>query len=66
MSSHYLFDNAVMDRCAKLATGHEVESEIEFADRLLLLATFPAGGTVGEADSFLDRVAVWRRAETTP
>ena len=63
MSTHYLFDNAVMDRCARLATGHEVESELEFADRLLLLATFPASGTVDEADSFLDRVALWRRAE---
>lgn len=61
--SHYLFDNAVMDRYARMVTGYEVESELEFAERLSLLSTFPAGATVGEADSFLDRVAVWRRAD---
>jgi hypothetical protein len=57
----YLFDNAVMNRYAMIATGHAVEPEVEFAERLLLLATFPPNGTVDDADSFLDRVAVWRR-----
>lgn len=66
MSTNHLFENAVMDRHARTVTGYEVESELEFAERLNLLATFPAGQTVGEADSFLDRVAVWRRADVTP
>jgi hypothetical protein len=63
MSGSYLFDNAILDRNAKLATGHEVDSEADFAERLLLLAKFPPTGTIDEADSFLDRVAAWRRSD---
>ena len=57
----YLFDNAVIDRHARMSNGFEVEPEAEFAERLHLLSTFP-GGTVEEADTFLDRVHLWRRS----
>lgn len=63
--TNHLFESAVMDRHARTVTGYEVESELEFAQRLELLTAFPAGGSVGEADSFLDRVAMWRRAEVS-
>ena len=59
--SNYLFDNAILDRYAKIANRLPVESELEFADRLLLLSGFPEGTAVGECDSFLDRVGVYRR-----
>lgn len=58
----YLFDNAVLDRHARMANGLEVETELEFADRLLFLAAFPAGGLKLDdklLDSFLDRKRAW-------
>lgn len=61
--SHYLFDNAVMDRYARIANGLDVEPGIEFADRLLWLATVPAGkSSTVDLDTFLDRVHLWRRS----
>lgn len=69
MSKPYLFDNAVLDRHAKLANGLAVEGEFEFADRLWLLARSPASDVEGDdrlLDSFLDRKHVYApvRSET--
>ena len=64
MATNYLFDNAVIDRCAKLANGLPVESELEFADRLLWLAAFPAVDAHADddlLDSFLERKAAYLR-----
>jgi len=62
MSANYLFDNAVIDRYARMANGLEVEPELVFADRLLLLASVPPvdppAGVV-QLDTFMDRVRVW-------
>lgn len=58
MGTPYLFDNAVLDRHAKLANGLPVESELEFAEALWLLAKFPDAGVAADAellDSFIDR-----------
>lgn len=62
MSTPYLFDNAVLDRHAKLANGLDVESELEFADRLVWLASFPDRGVQADEvllDSFLDRKRIY-------
>lgn len=62
MSTPYLFDNAVLDRHAKLANGLPVEAEFEFADRLWLLARSPASDVESDdrlLDSFLDRRNVY-------
>jgi hypothetical protein len=58
MSHNYLWDNAVIDRYAKIANGLPVESELVFADRLLWLGTVPAGDLHADdvlLDTFLDR-----------
>jgi hypothetical protein len=58
MSTPYLFDNAVLDRHARLANGMPVESELEFAEALVLLASYPDVGVQGDdelLDSFMDR-----------
>lgn len=66
MSTPYLFDNAVLDRHARLANGMPVESELEFGSRLLFLAAFPAVDARADdelLDSFMDRkhaLASWR------
>jgi hypothetical protein len=59
---NYLFDNAVIDRYARMANGLPVEPEVEFADRLLVLASIPPGGIqldVEHLDSFLERKRAW-------
>jgi hypothetical protein len=63
MSTNYLFDNAVIDRYARIANGLEVEPELEFADRLLWLGAFPAGDLHADdvlLDTFLERKAALR------
>lgn len=58
----YLFDNAVLDRHARLANGLDVDSELEFAERLHLLSRFPDGGVQADdelLDGFLQRVKIW-------
>lgn len=52
-STAYLFDNAVLDRNARLANGLPVESELVFAERILFLAAFPPG-TIEHDDALLD------------
>lgn len=67
MSTPYLFDNAVLDRHAKLAAGIPVEGELVFADRLWLLASVPAVDEDADdvlLDTFLDRKRVYSRTET--
>lgn len=67
MSTPYLFDNAVLDRHAKLANGLPVEGEFEFADRLWLLARSPASDVDGDdrlLDTFLDRRNVYAPVRT--
>lgn len=62
MGTPYLFDNAVIDRYARIANGLPVESELEFADRLLWLASFPDRGAQADEvllDSFLDRKRIY-------
>lgn len=61
MPVNYLFDNAVLDRYARIANGLEVETELEFADRLWLLGSIPAGDLHADVqlDTFMDRVRVW-------
>lgn len=58
MGTPYLFDNAVLDRNARLANGLLVEPAVEFAEALLMLGRFPDGGVDGDdelLDSFMDR-----------
>lgn len=58
MGTPYLFDNAILDRNARLANGMPVESAVEFAEALLMLGRFPDGGVEGDdelLDSFMDR-----------
>jgi hypothetical protein len=66
VSTPYLWDNAVLDRHAKLACGLPVDDELEFAERLAFLMRFP-NGTVAEEDelldSFLDRKRAYARTE---
>lgn len=64
MSTPYLFDNAVLDRHAKLANGLPVEGELVFADRLWLLTTVPAVDEDADdqlLDTFLDRKRYYGR-----
>lgn len=58
MGTPYLWDNAVLDRHARIANGLPVETELEFAEALVLMASFPDGGVDADAellDSFMDR-----------
>ncbi|HWD83299.1 MAG TPA: hypothetical protein VG497_30575 [Kribbella sp.] len=58
MRTPYLWDNAVLDRHARIANGMPVDSELEFAEALLLLSKFPDGTVEDDAellDSFIDR-----------
>ena len=58
MGTPYLFDNAILDRNARLANGLPVEPADEFAEALLMLGRFPDGGVDGDdelLDSFMDR-----------
>jgi hypothetical protein len=60
----YLFDNAVIDRNARIATGWPVEGEYEFADRLWLLLQAPPGDIDSDdelLDTFLDRKRILSR-----
>jgi hypothetical protein len=64
VSTPYLFDNAVLDRHAKLANGLPVEGELVFADRLWLLTTVPAVDEDADEvllDTFLDRKRYYGR-----
>lgn len=62
MSSPYLFDNAVLDRHAKIANGLPVDDELVFAGRLWWLVTVPKRDEDYDADlldSFLARKRVY-------
>lgn len=67
MSTPYLFDNAVLDRHARIANRIPVDGELVFAERLWLLASVPAVDEDVDdelLDTFLDRKRLYTKGET--